>query len=916
LEITVLELKLLGVPELTWQGQVVTAPAPKPFAMLCYLAMQNEPCSRKDLAELLWEVGKTGSVRVALAELRNLSGSEEWLVTDDQLVRLEAVTDVKQFEAALTDEDYGRALEICAEAKTLFQKTLLKGLELRNTDNFMNWLELERSRLSELYLTALQGRISELEKQQKYPEAIKLARVLLGQDKLNEDVHRTVIRLEHKRGNDEAALAQFEQVRLILKEELDEEPLEETLELLREIEGGSVSKAKAALVLRDATTIPYKADRLFGREPILAEIQTQLQNGERILLQGLGGSGKTALAAAIAEGHLRTTTNGKVLWLQAGDDNPDALLDAVARAFDARQSLSQTQSKAKLVQDLLLKNKITLFVLDDVWNAYALSKLTEALPALQFVVTSRQRYPKLKRVDVGRLTREAAIQLLLHHAHALPPLEQPANENTTVIPTSELLGVARNDGGVPDADTNQLCQVLGDHAFAVRIAGITLAADHISAGDLLGRIKDTPHSLKLPGDFAEEGRESVSSLLGVSLAALSDEAHETLMGFGALATSSTTPELLALCLRRDEETTENALSELQKRGLAERMSEPGSDLVSYRLHDLVFSLAKANSNLRASTIMNACHSFLQKHTRHFAVLDVEISNLLGGVEIAKRQNVTRFVEMIRLLVVGDAYYAARGHSSRSFALHQAAAAKAKELGDVEAAHYLIARLGDTYRELYGELDKALEAFEEGLELARKLENVEREAILSSAIGIVLFYQHHQDSKKYLEKAHQIAVKHNLSLVLSQVLQYQGYVAGQTEEWQTSRDLSDQSIQLAVTLKKSSPTFTAEINANLFFSFLNWSEAERKLGNSQNALETCQKAIFIAQEQENLLWQAYALESAAEIYHELNDKVSAQNHYQKALELLYENNAFSDMDVLIQTMKTQGYKINEKEMVFA
>jgi ABC-type branched-subunit amino acid transport system ATPase component len=147
-----------------------------------------------------------------------------------------------------------------------------------------------------------------------------------------------------------------------------------------------------------------------GRDELIGSVETYLKAGERVLLQGLGGSGKTALAATVAAKYLEN--KGTVLWLQAGDDSPETLFDAVARAFGARQSFNQTTDKPKATRDLLVKHKVTLFVLDDVWNAYALSKLSEALPeGLPFLVTSRQRYPKLKRLDVGRLTRQAALEL-------------------------------------------------------------------------------------------------------------------------------------------------------------------------------------------------------------------------------------------------------------------------------------------------------------------------------------------------------------------------------------------------------------------------------------------------------------------------------------------------------------------------
>jgi DNA-binding SARP family transcriptional activator len=890
-----LELSLLGAPRIAYQGKVINPPPPKTFAMLCYLALKPEGASRRELAELLWGPDKTGSVRVALTELRKLPEAGDWLIADDQLVKVDVVTDVLQFEKALDNDDYASALSACGD-----NQPFLHGLELRNADPFLNWLELERSRLSELYLSALQGRIGELEKHQHFTEAIKLAKSLLEQDKLNEDIHRAVIRLEHKRGNDEAALAQFEILRQILKQELGEEPLEETLELLREIEGASISSAKAALVLKDANSIPNLTSKLFGRENLLGDIQTHIKKQEQILLQGLGGSGKTALAAAAAAQHLQHKQT-KVLWLQAGDDDPDALFDAIARALESRQFLNQTKDKTKTIQDLLKQHKITLVVLDDVWNAYGLSKVMEALPSIAFIATSRQRYPKLKRLDVGRLPREAAIQLLLHHA---------------ILSPSPLLPLSPSDLEEEKGDRGEgeICNLLGDHAFAVRIAGITLAVDGISPKGLLERIKDAPHVLKIPAEFTETGRESMTSLLSVSLAALSDEAHEALLAFGALFSSSATSELLSLCTRRSEDITENALAELQKRGLADRVTEAGSDVISYRLHDLVFSFAKANNNLRASTAVKANKALLDKRQHDFDVLDAEINNVLGAVDVAKKTDMRLFVDMMRQLVVGNAYYHARGHSPRSFELLKVAVEKAKEIGDLEAAHYLIARMGDAYREFYGDSDRALEVFEEALKLAQQLNNTERETIMLGLIGIVRFNKG-EAASTFFEAAYRLAEEQKNDLLLGHIAHYKGFIALSEEHWQEASHWSKEAIRFTSLALTAAPE-TKETNTTLFFSLLNLGESEKMLRRLPEALEVRQTALQLAKKQKNVLWVGYALEGIAEIHHELGEQAKAQDHYQRALELFYENNALSDMDMLIQTMRDQGYKVKKEELVLA
>jgi tetratricopeptide (TPR) repeat protein len=380
------------------------------------------------------------------------------------------------------------------------------------------------------------------------------------------------------------------------------------------------------------------------------------------------------------------------------------------------------------------------------------------------------------------------------------------------------------------------------------------------------------------------------------------------MGLGSLSTSSSTAEFLALCLRRTEDDIENALSELQRRGLADRVARAGNDTISYQLHDLVFSFAKANKILRETTVMRAGQGFLEKHAPHFQVLEVEITNILGTVEIARQEQPALFVAMMRRLVVGDAYYTARGHSPRSFALHKEAVQVAKDLNDLEAAHYLLSKLGNSYREAYGDLDKALEAFREALEISQVLNNREREAVLLATIGITLFDQTPSDTDSYLSQAYKIAESEQLHIVISQILLHQGFVAGHRQNWEETKRLSEESIRIVHVLKTNPSVSIDEINTNFFFSLLNLGEAERMLGNFDVALSARQEAIQLAKEQDKKLWMAYALQEIGEMYHAVNNRPSAQENYYKALELYEQNNAQADFDKLLSFMKEADYAV--------
>jgi DNA-binding SARP family transcriptional activator len=879
----VLELRLLGIPKLRWGDAELALPSPKILAILAYLAARAEPCSRRELLELFWEEGKPSNLRFALFKLRELEGAESWLSTDDKMALVTAQTDLAALDSALRAGRFEEALAIW-QADSEGERVLLHGFELTDAPHFMNWLELERVRLGQHYLDTLQQMIAVHESRQRFAEAIALARRLLAQDRLNETAHRTIMRLEHKQGNTEAALLQFERCRLILQQELGVEPLPDTLELLKEIEGADISGGRRAALLKAPDDLPARAPQLFGRQQLIDETLAQLRAHNRVLLQGFGGAGKTALAAAVAESHLAGGT--PVLWVQAGDDAPELLLERIARAFAVPQ-LQQVKAHERpgLIRTLLAKQPLSLIVLDDVWNAYALSKLIELLPNEQaLLVTSRQRYPKLTRLEVGRLARGDALQLLSFHAGQ--PLEPQA--------------------------AGSLCDLLGDHAFAVRIAGINLSVDTLSPEALLSRIQDAPHTMTIPAEFVEAGKESVSALLTASLQTVTDAAHEAYMAFGILLSSSATPELLARCTRRSELETEVALIELQRRGLAERVSTPGSDIVSYRLHDLAYSFARANNHFRNTTVLRACHEFLAQHLHNFDLLDADLENLLGAAEYCKRNKQdSDLLVMMKYLVVGDAYYTARGHSSRSLTLLESAVDTARQLADWELAHHLVTKLGNAYRELIGDLDKTLQAYQAAYDYAVQCNNTHRQAISLSLIGITRFQQGHDDADNFLERAYRLAEVSQDDLARLHVLQNQGTVLGFRSDWTGAERLLAAAVEIAERLLKACQGDPAEVTFKLFFSLLNLGEATRKLGAFKPALQLRERALALATVQNNQLWMAYSHHEMGEMFHDIDERQQAERHYQLALDLYEQNHAYADLEQLRHFLEAEGYSSGAK-----
>jgi len=519
-----------------------------------------------------------------------------------------------------------------------------------------------------------------------------------------------------------------------------------------------------AILALSPDDVPDRPERLIGRAALLAEIDGLLDKGKRVLLQGFGGMGKTALAAWVVAERI-TAGKGPVLWLRAGTEDRDGLMLALSRPFKAQAALTKETSpanQARIVRTLLSTNQVRLVVLDDAWNARALTQLlsVNALPAgLPILVTSRSRFVGLTRLDVGRLPRPAALELLAS-------LGDPEWAHD------------------PAADT--LCDKLGDHTYAVRVAGLTLALDGLAPTELLTRIAAAPWKLAAPEGTEEEGRSGVEDLLKTSLYGLDAEARAAFWALGAFFSTSITPEMLGLYMELDATAAEDALNRLQRRGLAERVGDSAEREMEYRMHDLAYGYARSQAKpADQQRALAACLRYLEHYREpnraNFPALRSELDNFMGA--IAWAMSAERYAE-IQQFADGlyrsfdsdttDGFLHLQGYASLATTLlaHAATASEAlkqparraaylgslgsayrdigqvktglkhysaalklyRDLGDRVGEGVTLTRIGVTHR-LSGEAKQAIEHFQQALAIAREHGNVQAEGINLASLGI-------------------------------------------------------------------------------------------------------------------------------------------------------------------------------------
>lgn len=327
--------------------------------------------------------------------------------------------------------------------------------------------------------------------------------------------------------------------------------------------------AQHAILAESADDLLDLPDTLIGRADLIARVRKLLENGEKVLLNGFGGIGKTALASSIAADWL-DDDKGDVLWLRVGSDDDDTVLARLAESLDDPQAVASAvdEEKSRALRDLLKASSVKLIVIDDAWDIDALNAVVASLPRkLPLLVTSRQRFNVSRIIDLDELTPDEALEALGYYAGGRDYRK--------------------------DNDAKALCRQLGNVPYALEIAGGRLKIDNLTPAQLRKQIAAAPHDLAMPPDFADEGRQSFKDLLDASLNALDATTRNVFLAAGAMFAPTFTVEMLALYLSQSDESVEAALSELHRRSLVRRTKdEEGVSGDVYRVYDLAYSYAE------------------------------------------------------------------------------------------------------------------------------------------------------------------------------------------------------------------------------------------------------------------------------------------------------------------------------------
>jgi DNA-binding SARP family transcriptional activator len=210
----------------------IVLPARRAEALLAYLAVAPKRHRRDSLTALFWSdaprLQGRQNLRQSLSAIRAALRpyQDDFILTSGDTVMLNPAL-VRTDAGAFRRLQRRQTSSALAAACKLYRGDLLDGINIPDPE-FETWRATERASLRQLGLLAHETYLSRLIAAGRLDQAVQAALQTIAIDPLQEQVHRTLMRLYEQRGQIGAAIRQYETCARLLALELGIEPEPET----------------------------------------------------------------------------------------------------------------------------------------------------------------------------------------------------------------------------------------------------------------------------------------------------------------------------------------------------------------------------------------------------------------------------------------------------------------------------------------------------------------------------------------------------------------------------------------------------------------------------------------------------------------------------------------------------------------
>ncbi|MFC0544459.1 AfsR/SARP family transcriptional regulator [Kutzneria chonburiensis] len=593
-----IRVEVLG-PVRAWRGDVeIELGAPRQRAVLAVLASNaGRAVSRTELIDSIWgehpPASAEGSVHTYIAGLRRALEPDRTNRAPSQvlasagsgyLLRLsEAQVDLTAFEshlAAMRQAGADTQTSLCHVESAI---ALWRGAPLSGIPGPFS--EIERTRLAELYLTAVEHRAELMLRTGRATDVVAELSRVVHEHPLREKLRGLLMSGLYRCGRQAEALEVYAETRRTLANELGVQPgpalrqlHEQILANDPDLSDRTPRPAPAAVPVPSGRIVPaqlpHDINTFTGRETELALLRRHLDTTERGVLiaaiDGIAGIGKTALAVHFAHTIADRFPDGQLYVNLRGFDPsqpPLSAVDALGQLLrglgvEPHQVPSAAEEQASMYRSLVAGKRI-LVVLDNAASTDQLRSLLPGSHTCMVLVTSRNRLG-------GLVARDGAYRITLDVLSA--------GESRELLVRS--VGEERLTG-CPDALAT-LTGHCGHLPLALRIIAANLAArPHMTVNDLaeaLSHEQDRLDVLASPDDETT----AVRAVFSWSYHALKPEAARTFRLLGLHPGPEIGTAAAAALAGAPLVATRRMLDGLSSCHLVEAI---GRD--RYRLHDLL-----------------------------------------------------------------------------------------------------------------------------------------------------------------------------------------------------------------------------------------------------------------------------------------------------------------------------------------
>ncbi|WP_372367697.1 NB-ARC domain-containing protein [Candidatus Uabimicrobium sp. HlEnr_7] len=399
----------------------------------------------------------------------------------------------------------------------------------------------------------------------------------------------------------------------------------------KDVEDQIIRKKLGKLVQPHTRSTEYTPwhTKFIGRDNEINQLCSLLYSEPNIALYGMGGIGKTALAAECAS---RWDDSKKfpsgILWTNLEREAPELAVDRWLKSLHIESNGKNLNSQMYSLANHLTKYPAML-ILDNAQNSNQVRKLMITVPGVVYLITTRDRSnvpPKVKLFHLNKLSENDSLELL-----------------------RDLAGKDRINNEI---DINKkICHLCGYLALALTLVGAQLR--DTLRWDTVKKYKCHFEKKRLKmlskGDYRED---NVTLTFEISYEQIKDIYTQELFSKLALLSSSFSIDSITAMEKCDSDQLEESLYELVDASLLCKSKDN-----RFYFHDLIHEFASKKLECLPSDVIDKCKEnlvdyfldYVLKYGKDFDKISVEIENLflsLGWVQVDKDKDLSVLADAV------------------------------------------------------------------------------------------------------------------------------------------------------------------------------------------------------------------------------------------------------------------------------